>query len=81
LLFNDFISIVIYKNAEEKINVNSGVKKMKNIQVFDLLGRLLWSQEDINASEFTLQEFTSNSVLLLSIELAGGEIFSKKYIN
>jgi hypothetical protein len=74
-------SIVIYKNSEEKINVNSSVKKMKNIQVFDLLGRLLWSQEDINSSEFTLKEFTSNSVLLISIELAGGEVFSKKYTN
>jgi hypothetical protein len=74
-------SIVIYKNSEEKINVNSGVKKMKNIQVFDVLGRLLWSQGAINSSEFTLKEFTSNSVLLISIELAGGEVFSKKYTN
>lgn len=74
-------SVVIYKNSEGKINVNSGVKKMKNIQVFDLLGRLLWSQGDINSSEFTLKESTSNSVLLISIESVGGEIFSKKYTN
>jgi hypothetical protein len=74
-------SIVFYKNSEEKINVNSGVKKMKNIQVFDVLGRLLWSQGDLNSSEFTLKDFTSSSVLLISIELTDNQKISKKYSN
>ena len=74
-------SIVIYKNAEQKINVNSGVKKMKSVQVFDVIGRLLWSKEDINSNEFTLKDFTSSLVLLISIELTDNQKISKKYSN
>jgi hypothetical protein len=54
---------------------------MKNIQVFDVLGRLLWSQGDLNSSEFTLKDFTSSSVLLISIELTDNQKISKKYSN
>ena len=74
-------SIVVYKNSEQKINVNSGVKKMKSIQVFDVLGRLLWSQDNINSSELTLKDFTSNSVLVVSVELTDNQKISKKYSN
>lgn len=74
-------SIVIYKNFDQKNIVNSGVKKMKSIQIFDILGRLLWSKENINLNEITLKDFTSNSVLLISIELTDGQIFSRKYTN
>jgi hypothetical protein len=74
-------SIVIYKNSEQRINVNSGVKKMKSIQIFDALGRLLWSKENINSNELTLNDFTSNSILLISIELTDNQKISKKYSN
>lgn len=74
-------SIVIYKNSGQKIYVNSGVKKMKSIQVFDILGRLLWSKEDINSNELTLNDFTSNSILLISVELTDNQKISKKYSN
>ncbi len=74
-------SIVIYKNSYQKINVNSGVKKMKSIQVFDVLGRLLWSKDSINSNEFTLKDFTSNSILIISIEFTDNQKISKKYSN
>jgi hypothetical protein len=74
-------SIVIYKNSQQKINVNSSVKKMKSIQVFDVLGRLLWSKENINANELTLNDFTTNSNLLISIEFTDNQKISRKYSN
>ncbi len=74
-------SIVIYKNSDQKINVNSGVKKMKSIQVFDVLGRLLWSKQNINSNELTLKDFTSNSILLIVVEMADNQKISKKYSN
>ena len=77
----DSNSIIIYKNVAQKINVNSGVKKMKSIQIFDALGRLLWSKNNINSNELTLQNFTSNSILLISIELTDNQKISKKYSN
>jgi len=74
-------SIVIYKNSDQKINVNSGVKKMKSIQIFDVLGRLIWSKENINSNELALKDFTSNSILLISVELTDSQKISKKYSN
>ena len=58
-----------------------GVKKMKSIQIIDALGRLLWSKENINSNELTLNDFTSNSILLISIELTDNQKISKKYSN
>lgn len=71
-------SIIVFKDSDQKINVNSGVSKMKSIQIFDLLGRLLWSQDELNLNEITIDNITSNSVLFVSVKLADNQSFSKK---
>ena len=74
-------SVIIYKNQQQQIVINSSVKKMKNIQIFDTLGRLLWTEKNINSNQVVLKSIGSNSVLLISIESIDNQIISKKYSN
>lgn len=71
-------AVVILKDSDQNITINSGVKKMKSIQVFDLLGRLLWSMDNVNLNEISIENIPSNSVLLVSIILAENQVYSKK---
>ena len=61
--------------------VNSSVKKIKNIQIFDTLGRLLWDEKNANSNQVTFKNTISNSILCISIELIDNQIISKKFSN
>ena len=73
--------LIIYKNSEHQIVVNSSVKKIKNIQVFDTLGRLLWVQNEIDANQVNVKNTISNSILYILIELIDNQLISKKFSN
>lgn len=74
-------SIIIYKNSSDQIVLNSSVKKMENIQIFDILGRLLSTEKNLDSTEFILKTPISNSVLLITVELIDNQIINKKFSN
>ncbi|WP_298223860.1 hypothetical protein [Flavobacterium sp.] len=74
-------SINIYKNKAQQIVLNSSVKKMKNVRIFDLLGRLLYEEKNVNSNQVLLENNFSNTTLLISIELTDSQIISRKYSN
>lgn len=83
-IFNPILNrndLIIYKNSEHQIVVNSSVKKIKNIQVFDTLGRLLWVQNEIDANQVNVKNTISNSILYILIELIDNQLISKKFSN
>ena len=54
---------------------------MKNVMVYDVLGREIYKEYDINTKEFFIKEIKpSQQVLLIKIVLENGQILSKKII-
>lgn len=72
-------SIIIYK-PNTKIFVNAGNTSMKSVQVFDVRGRLLAENKNINATE-TSFELSTTQMLLFKITTSDGIVVSKKYVN
>lgn len=73
-------TVIIYKNSGDQIVLNSGVKKMKNIRIFDPLGRLLFEHKNLDVNQFISTQ-DLDDLILFSIELSDGQIISKKYSN
>ncbi|NMH25627.1 GEVED domain-containing protein [Flavobacterium solisilvae] len=72
--------VVVYKNENSQFVVNTGNVEMSSIKVFDLRGRLLTTQDDINASQTNLQVDVATQVLLLQITSVDGMTVTKKII-
>jgi hypothetical protein len=73
-------TVVVFKN-EEGVHINTGVVPMKAVAVYDVMGRLITSQNDINATQtiFTTLPKT-NQVLLVQITAETGEMVTKKVV-
>jgi hypothetical protein len=73
-------SVVIYKNTEGNFVINSGAFSMDAVKVFDIRGRLLLTQNAINASQTSFNEGMTNQVLLVQITTVDGLTVTKKVI-
>jgi hypothetical protein len=74
-------SVVVYKN-EAGIHINSSNVLMKNVQIFDIRGRLLAQKKDINQNEVLLTDVSnSEQVLLVKVFSVDGAVVTKKIVN
>ena len=53
---------------------------MASLKVFDIRGRLLYQESNINDSKTSMKLNVANQVLLFEITTQNGEIITKKYI-
>ena len=66
---------------DNSININTGNIQMQSVIVFDVQGRKLLSQEQVNSSELNINSLTkSNQVLLLQIKDENNNIVVKKLV-
>lgn len=72
--------IVIYKNGENDLIVNSGNTVMSEVKIFDIKGRLITERKGINASETTINVSLTNEVLLVQITSQEGVRVTKKVV-
>jgi hypothetical protein len=72
--------VIVYKNNNDEIVVNSGNVTMNTVKVFDIRGRLLEVKSGINASQTTLKGGASNEVLLVQVTAQDGTTVTKKVI-
>ena len=72
--------VVVYKNENSQFVVNTGSVEMSSIKVFDIRGRLLTTQNNINASQASIQVDVPTQVLLLQITSLDGVVVTKKVI-
>jgi hypothetical protein len=72
--------VVVYKNTDNNFVIQTGTQLMENVKVFDIRGRLIGEQKDINASQTTVSGGLTNEVLLLQIATVNGEVVTKKVI-
>ena len=73
-------TVVIYKQNQDII-VNTGSIEMKNVKVYDIQGRLLVEQKDINATTTKLAVGINNQVLIVKVTSKDNEVVTKKVIN
>ncbi len=74
-------SVIVYKNTDWFHVTTKGIE-MKDIMVYDISGRLIYSQKDINATTAVLNGLsTANQVLLLKITSQEGKVVTIKVIN
>lgn len=76
----DSSSVVLYKK-EGNLTVRSKGIILKEVEVFDLAGRLVATAKNINSNEVSIKMNTVNQVLIVKITSTDGRIISKKMIN
>lgn len=72
--------VVVYKQPNN-IVINTGKVVMAKVQLFDIRGRLLAQQENINASETKLAAGSVNQVLVVKIIAKDGSEMTKKVVH
>jgi PQQ-dependent dehydrogenase (s-GDH family) len=83
---NDLLSIdeesavLVYSDSKD-IFIKSSNENIKEIAVFDVLGRKLYAFQDINLNTFQTDTFTGQTqTFLIQVTLSSGKVLSKKYI-
>jgi GEVED domain-containing protein/Ig-like domain-containing protein len=72
-------SVVVYKN--DKLNVKSAIEPIKEIVVYDLLGRILTNNTKVNANEFTVSNLNpTETTLIVKVTLENNTVVTKKVI-
>ncbi len=76
----DANSIVVFKNDAQSFTINSGNATMQTVKVFDIRGRLLATQNNINAIQTTIAAGQANEVLLIQVTSVDGITVTKKVV-
>lgn len=77
----DSNSIIVYKN-NDNININSGKLVIDNVKVYDLQGRLVLEQKDVNATTTSIKNLkVTQQVLIVKVTTHDNMVVTKKVIN
>ena len=81
---NDFIlntNTVFVNTNNNEIEVHSTSQKIKNIQVYDVLGRLIFDKKDTNENKISISSIKKqNQALIIKTELENNQRVTKKLI-
>ena len=74
-------NIVLVSNKNKQIKINSSIETIKKVQVFDLLGKLIYQKININNNELAISDLKkSNQVVLVKIVLQNGKTVTNKIV-
>lgn len=74
-------NVTIYKN-NEAFYVNSGEGVINNIKVFDIQGKLIAEQKNVNSSSATIKNINkTNQALIVKITSEDNKVVTKKIVN
>ena len=69
--------VQIFKRNNQ-LEVVSAQEDIERVEIYDLLGRKLYSQAGLSATQFTVQEVLNQSVVLVRVYLKSGAHCTKK---
>ncbi len=73
-------SVLVFKN-NQNININSSNTILKSVEIYDLRGRELFNQSEINSSQFEVTNFNSSQqIVLVKVTSKDGITITKKII-
>lgn len=71
----------VYVFTNESINVNSTNLKIKDVVVFDLIGRIIFNKNNLNTNKLTIDEINkSQSGIIINVTLEDGTIKTFKSV-
>lgn len=74
-------SVAVYKN-NETLYVNSGVNNISNIKVFDIQGRLIVEQKNVNTNSSAIKNLkASQQVLIVKVTSQDNKVVNKKVVH
>jgi len=77
IVSNDKMNIF---TQNEQLNIISS-EEIKSVTIFDVLGKNIYSKENINENSFTVSQFLNkNQALIVKIVLSNGQTVEKKVI-
>ena len=79
--FNSLNSTVSISILENVIKINSLQENIKNLEIYDVLGRILISKSNVNAKHFDVHSLLKNNqALIVKVILENDQIIIKKII-
>ncbi|MFV8322472.1 reprolysin-like metallopeptidase [Flavobacterium sp. LS2R12] len=72
---------ILVFNQQGVININSGSAVMKNVTIFDIRGRIIFEQKEVNANKTSIQDFgAAEQTLIIKITSDKNEVVTKKVV-
>jgi hypothetical protein len=69
--------VIVYRNGKQ-VGIKSS-EEIKSVTVYDMLGKIVYQHDNVNADEFTTSDInTAQQVLVASIILDNNQVISKK---
>jgi hypothetical protein len=79
--FETLNNTVLVSNKNKQMKINSSEEVIDKVQVYDLLGRLIYQKINVNTTEFLISNLVSNrQALLVKIILENGQTVTKKIV-
>ncbi|MGK4567531.1 T9SS sorting signal type C domain-containing protein [Flavobacterium sp. 3HN19-14] len=75
----DSNSIVIYKQ-NNALNINAGATVMQSVKIFDISGRMIYNNNDVNSASTVVNLNVAQQVLVVQITAADNKTVSKKVV-
>jgi hypothetical protein len=72
-------NVVVYQK-EKALFIDSAIELLNNVKVYDITGRLLIEENNINASQVKLYPNATNGVLIVKITTQDNHIITKKVV-
>ena len=73
-------SVLISKNKSE-LRIKSADENIKNIAVYDLLGRKVFEKSAVNNTDFSTSDFVlRNQIMVVKVTLENGKTVSQKVV-
>lgn len=77
----DANAVIVYKNDDKVLNINAGNVIMQNVKIYDVRGRLIHEQSNINATATALHNLKAEQqVLLVKITSDDNKVVTKKVV-
>ena len=79
--FSNLNNDVYVFNQNNEIGVNSPSQKMNTIEIYNMLGQLIYEEKKVNQNTFVISKITrQNQTLIVKTKLENGQIIAKKLI-
>ena len=74
-------SVVVATPNPNQISITSAIENMKSVVIYDILGRIVYKNTNVNASELRISDAVLNQqALIVKITLENGQIVTRKIV-
>ena len=80
-VMEDRNSKIVVFSTKNQLKVTSNIEKLQHVEVYDMLGKVLFSADEVNNNELVIDKLEANNQLLLfKISLTNGDLILDKTV-